>query len=72
MRLHASEQFQGTGPGLSLVRRIVERHGGSITASGEPGRGARFSFRFASLRAEARPIDLTGLAAPAQRTIAAS
>jgi hypothetical protein len=53
VRLHRSEQFQGTGLGLSIVRRIVERHGGSVTAFGEPGRGARFAFRFGPPRAEA-------------------
>ena len=46
VRLHRSDQFQGTGLGLSIVRRILERHGGAIVARGEPGRGARFSFRF--------------------------
>jgi signal transduction histidine kinase len=51
VRLHRSEQFQGTGLGLSIVRRIVERHGGSVSASGEPGRGARFVFRFGPPRA---------------------
>lgn len=52
VRLHRSDQFQGTGLGLSIVRRILERHGGAIVASGEPGRGARFSFRFGPARAE--------------------
>lgn len=50
VRLHRSDQFQGTGLGLSIVRRILERHGGAIAASGEPGRGARFSFRFGPVR----------------------
>jgi PAS domain S-box-containing protein len=52
-RLHRHEQFQGTGLGLSIVRRIVERHGGSIKARSEPGRGARFVFRFSPVRAAA-------------------
>jgi PAS domain S-box-containing protein len=43
-RLHTAEEFEGTGAGLSIVKRIVERHGGRITAAGEPGRGACLRF----------------------------
>ena len=50
VRLHRSEQFHGTGLGLSIVRRIVERHGGQVGARSEPGRGARFTFRFSPPR----------------------
>jgi two-component system, sensor histidine kinase and response regulator len=43
-RLHSLNEFEGTGVGLSLVKRIVERHGGQIVATGSPGAGAKFAF----------------------------
>ncbi|HET6398152.1 MAG TPA: transporter substrate-binding domain-containing protein [Candidatus Thermoplasmatota archaeon] len=43
-RLHDQARFEGTGIGLSTVARIVERHGGSITADGRPGEGATVRF----------------------------
>ncbi len=41
-RLHGRTEFEGTGIGLSVCRRIAERHRGDITAQSSPGQGARF------------------------------
>ena len=44
-RAHSSRDFTGTGIGLSVVRRIAERHGGSVSAASSPGEGTRFTIR---------------------------
>lgn len=43
-RLHLPEEFSGSGIGLATVKRIVERHGGRVWASGAVGEGAKFAF----------------------------
>jgi signal transduction histidine kinase len=47
-QLHGPGKFEGTGMGLAICRKIVERHGGSITARSEPGQGTTFIVRFST------------------------
>jgi light-regulated signal transduction histidine kinase (bacteriophytochrome) len=56
-RLHSRDDYPGTGIGLAISRKIIERHGGHIWVDSEPGKGATFYFTLQPVKGW-QPADL--------------
>jgi signal transduction histidine kinase len=55
-RLHGRSEYEGTGIGLSIARKIARRHGGELTAAGRPGGGATFTLTLPVSEAQPREV----------------
>lgn len=57
-RLHTSSEFEGTGIGLAMVRKIVSRHAGRVWAESQPGQGASFFFTLNETAPQRQPREI--------------
>jgi len=66
-RLHGKGDYEGTGIGLAICKKIVARHGGTITARSEPGSGAEFLIELPLRQGPGTAPTATGNAGPSAR-----
>jgi signal transduction histidine kinase len=55
-RLHARSEYEGTGMGLAIVKKIALHHGGGVTAQSQPGQGATFIVTLPAAHPKEEPV----------------
>jgi len=57
-RLHSYHEFEGTGVGLSICKKIIDKHSGSIRAESKIGEGSKFIIEFPTIKVRNQLTDI--------------